>query len=99
ALQGLGAGSIGATVNTVAGDIYSIEERGRVQGYLSSVWGISAVIAPAIGGAFAQYVTWRWIFLVNLPVGALALGLIVRLLHEEVERQSHRIDYAGAALV
>jgi multidrug resistance protein len=99
ALQGLGAGSIGATVTTVAGDLYRVEERGRIQGYLSSVWGISAVVAPAIGGLFAQYVSWRWIFLVNLPVGAFALTLIVRGLHESVGRQRHRIDYAGSGLV
>ena len=99
ALQGLGAGSIGATVNTVAGDLYNVEERGRIQGYLSSVWGISAVAAPALGGLFAQYASWRWIFLVNLPVGTLALVLILRRLHETVERRRHRIDYAGAALV
>ena len=97
ALQGLGAGSIGATVNTVAGDLYDIKERGRIQGWLSSVWGVSAVVAPALGGVFAQYASWRWIFLVNLPLGALALSLIVRGLHEQVERRSHRIDYAGAS--
>lgn len=96
ALQGFGAGSIGATVNTVAGDMYSVRERGRIQGYLSSVWGVSAVVAPAIGGAFAQFLSWRWIFLVNLPIGALALALLARLLHEEVERRRHRIDFAGA---
>lgn len=99
ALQGLGAGSIGATVNTVAGDLYDVAERGRVQGWLSSVWGISAVIAPAIGGLFAQYASWRWIFLVNLPIGAFSLVLLVRHLHERLERRSHRIDYAGAVLV
>jgi EmrB/QacA subfamily drug resistance transporter len=99
ALQGLGAGSIGATVNTVAGDLYEVEERGRVQGWLSSVWGVSAVVAPAIGGLFAEYASWRWIFLVNLPLGALALTLIVRDLHENVEHHRHRIDYAGAALL
>ncbi|WP_182358703.1 MFS transporter [Tomitella gaofuii] len=99
ALQGFGAGSIGATVNTVAGDLYSVEERGRIQGYLSSVWGVSAVTAPAIGGAFAEFVSWRWIFLVNLPIGLLALGLLARLLHEDVERRRHRIDFAGAGLV
>ena len=98
-LQGLGAGSIGATVNTVAGDLYDVRERGKVQGWLSSVWGVSAVLAPAIGGLFAQYTSWRWIFLVNLPLGALALTLIVRGLHEQVERHPHRIDYAGAALL
>ena len=99
ALQGIGAGSIGATVNTVAGDMYSVEERGRIQGYLSSVWGIAAVVAPAIGGLFAQYTSWRWIFLVNLPIGAIALFLIVRLLHEDVVRRKHQIDYAGAGLL
>jgi len=98
-LQGLGAGSIAATVQTVAGDLYSVAERGRVQGYLASVWGISAVVAPALGGFFAQYLTWRWIFLVNLPIGALALVLIARRLHEDIERRRHRIDYAGAGLV
>ncbi|HET8970015.1 MAG TPA: MFS transporter, partial [Candidatus Nanopelagicales bacterium] len=98
-LQGLGAGSIGATVNTVAGDLYDVRERGRIQGWLSSVWGISAILGPAIGGLFAEFATWRWIFLVNLPLGALALLLIVRHLHEKVERRRHRIDYAGAVLV
>jgi len=98
-LQGLGAGSIGATVNTVAGDLYDVRERGRVQGYLSSVWGVSAVIAPALGGGFAEYASWRWIFLVNLPIGAVALTLIARDLREEVVRRSHRIDYAGAGLL
>ena len=99
ALQGLGAGSIGATVQTVAGDLYDINERGRIQGWLSSVWGVSAVVAPALGGVFAEYVSWRWIFLVNLPIGAFALTLIVRGLHENVERRRHRIDYAGAGLL
>ncbi len=99
ALQGLGAGSIGATVNTVAGDLYEVAERGKVQGWLSSVWGISAVLAPAIGGLFAQYWSWRGIFLVNLPLGAVALILIVRGLHERVEHHRHTIDYAGAGLL
>lgn len=99
ALQGLGAGSIGATVQTVAGDLYSVAERGRIQGYLASVWGISAVVAPALGGIFAQYLSWRWIFVVNLPVGGVALLLIIRRLHEDVVRQRHRIDYAGSTLV
>lgn len=98
-LQGLGAGAISATVQTVAGDLYSVEERGRIQGYLASVWGISAVVAPTLGGLFAQYLTWRWIFLVNIPIGALALVLVVRGLHEDVERRRHHIDYAGAGLV
>lgn len=98
-VQGLGAGAISATVQTVAGDLYTVAERGRIQGYLSSVWGISAIVAPALGGMFAQYLTWRWIFLVNIPIGIVALYLIVRDLHENVVRRPHRIDYLGAGLV
>jgi len=98
-IQGLGAGSIQATVSTVAGDLYSIAERGRVQGWLSSVWGASALVGPAAGGLFSQYVSWRWIFLINLPLGGFALWMLVRHLHEHIERRRHRIDYAGAVLV
>jgi multidrug resistance protein len=98
-LQGLGAGSIMATVNTLAGDLYSLEERGRIQGWLSSVWGISAVFGPTVGGSLAQYASWRWIFLINLPLGAGAIMLIARYLHENVSRTRHRIDVAGAVAV
>ena len=99
-LQGLGAGSIMATVYTLAGDLYSVRERARIQGWLSSVWGVAAIIGPTLGGAFAQYTSWRWIFLINVPIGALALALIARFLHERPpEHHQHRIDYAGAALL
>jgi multidrug resistance protein len=96
-LQGIGAGGVQATVNTLAGDLYDLSERGRVQGWLASVWGISAVIGPALGGSLAQYASWRWIFLINLPVGAATIGLLLRYLHENVQRTRHRIDVAGAA--
>jgi EmrB/QacA subfamily drug resistance transporter len=99
AIQGMGAGSIMATVNTLAGDLFSIRKRAKVQGWLSSVWGFSAIVGPVIGGAFAEYTSWRWIFLVNLPIGAVAIFLIWRLLHEEFEREPHRIDYAGSVSV
>lgn len=98
-LQGLGAGAIMATVNTLAGDLYDVEERAAIQGWLSSVWGVAAIVGPLLGGALAEYVSWRWIFLVNVPVGAVALVLIGVFLHESFERHAHRIDYAGAALV
>jgi multidrug resistance protein len=98
-LQGLGAGATMATVNTLAGDLYRLEERGRVQGWLSSVWGISAVFGPTLGGSLAQYASWRWIFVINLPLGAAAIVLIARYLHEQVSRTRHRIDIAGAATV
>ena len=99
ALQGVGAGSIMATVNTLAGDLYDLEERGRVQGWLSSVWGVSAVVGPALGGSLAQYASWRWIFLINLPLGVVSIALITRFLHEQVARRRHQIDVLGAAAI
>src|SRR5487761_85345 len=94
ALQGLGAGSIMATVTTLAGDLYDLEERGRVQGWLSSVWGVSAVVGPVLGGSLAQYASWRWIFLINLPVGAGTVALLLRYLQENVRRTRHQIAVA-----
>src|SRR5947209_2446347 len=99
-VQGLGAGAVQPVSLTVVGDLYSVAERARVQGYLASVWGMSAVVGPAIGGLLSQYGSWRWIFLVNLPVGAVAVWLLVRSLHERVERRERSMDVAGiAALV
>lgn len=98
-LQGLGAGSIMATVYTLAGDLYSVRERAAIEGWLSSVWGVAAIVGPTLGGAFAEYASWRWIFLINLPVGAGALVLLGRFLHEQPDRHRHRIDYAGAGLM
>lgn len=99
ALQGAGAGSIMATVNTLAGDLYPVRQRGAVQGWLSSVWGIAAIAGPVVGGAFVDYASWRWIFLVNLPIGSAALLLIGAFLHERFERRRPHIDYAGAGLL
>ncbi|MEO8798558.1 MAG: MFS transporter, partial [Polyangiaceae bacterium] len=98
-LSGLGAGSIMATVYTLAGDLYSVRERADVEGWLSSVWGVAAIVGPSLGGAFAEYASWRWIFLINLPVGVGALIVLAKYLHEERESRQHRIDYAGAALM
>lgn len=98
-IQGIGAGAIVPMVTTVAGDLYDVRERARVQGWLSSVWGISAVIGPAIGGFLAEYASWRWIFYINLPIGALAIYMIARALREDVTRRAHRIDYAGSILL
>jgi EmrB/QacA subfamily drug resistance transporter len=100
ALQGLGAGAIQPIVTTLAGDLYTLEERARVQGFISSVWGISAVVGPAIGGFFAEYASWRWIFYVNVPIGAAALAVIIAGFQEpHVVRRRHRIDVEGSALL
>ena len=95
-VQGLAAGAILPTTTTIIGDLYEPAERGKIQGWISSVWGVSAIIGPPLGGFFAQYWTWRGIFWLNLPIGAGAAWLIQRHLHERVERREHQIDYAGA---
>jgi EmrB/QacA subfamily drug resistance transporter len=99
AVQGLGAGATLPMSMTIVGDIYTVEERARVQGFIASVWGMASIVGPTLGGVFSEYLSWRWIFFVNLPVGALAAWMIVRHFHEKVERRRHRIDYAGAALL
>src|SRR5690554_2839699 len=96
-VQAVGAGAIMATVNTIAGDIYTIKQRAKIQGWLSSVWGISAILGPAIGGALADYASWRWIFLINIPLGAGSIALIAYFLKENKLAKRHKIDWAGAA--
>ncbi|SNX61756.1 multidrug resistance protein [Streptomyces sp. TLI_55] len=100
-VQGLGGGALQGTVQTLAADLYPLKERPKIQSKLSTVWAVSAVAGPGVGGLLAAYADWRWIFLVNLPIGAVALWLIVRHLHEP-ERTSTvrpRIDWAGALAV
>jgi EmrB/QacA subfamily drug resistance transporter len=99
AVQGLGAGATLPMSMTIVGDIYTVEERARVQGFIASVWGIASVVGPTLGGVFSDYLSWRWIFFVNLPIGAFATVMLVRHLHEHLERRRHRIDYAGSALL
>lgn len=98
-VQGLGAGSIMATVNTIAGDIYSVKERAKIQGYLSSIWGVSAILGPALGGALVEFVNWRWIFLINLPIGILSIVFLVLFFKEKVDSDKPMIDYKGALLI
>ena len=96
-VQGLGAGAAGPMAMTIVGDIYSVEERAVVQGYLASVWAIASVVGPALGGVFSQFVSWRWIFFVNIPLCLVAGWALIRSYHETVRRRRHRIDVAGAA--
>lgn len=99
AVQGLGAGAVGPMAMTMAGDIYTVQERARVQGYFASVWAVSAVVGPTLGGVFAQFTGWPWIFWVNLPLGLLAALLIWRNFTERLERRRHRVDVLGAVLL
>jgi EmrB/QacA subfamily drug resistance transporter len=98
-VQGLGAGAILPTTITIVGDLYSVEERAKVQGYLASVWGIASVVGPTLGGVFSEYVSWRWIFFVNIPLCLLAAGMIMRGFEEKMKRTHPSIDYRGAALL
>ncbi|MEU8760774.1 MFS transporter [Streptomyces sp. NPDC048659] len=81
-VQGLGGGALQGTVQTIAADLYPLKERPRIQARLSSVWATAAVAGPTAGGLLAGYADWRWIFLINLPVGAAALWLVARYLVE-----------------
>ncbi|MFJ4714967.1 MFS transporter [Streptomyces sp. NPDC088785] len=97
-VQGLGGGAIQGTVQTLAADLYPLEQRPRIQARLSTVWATSSVLGPALGGLLASTAGWRWIFLINLPIGAVALFLVVRHLHEPARAPGPRprIDWAGA---
>ncbi|MGZ4631029.1 MAG: MDR family MFS transporter [Actinomycetes bacterium] len=99
AVQGIGAGAVLPMTITVVGDLYSVEERARVQGYVASVWGAASVIGPTLGGVFSEYLSWRWIFFVNIPLGGVAVWMLWRSFHERVERRSHQLDIAGAVLL
>lgn len=99
ALQGLGAGAVMPLVFTIIGDIYPLEERGKVQGFLSGVWGIASLAGPALGAYLTVTFSWRYVFFVGVPLG-LAGGLITwRAFHERVRRQRVAVDYAGAATI
>jgi EmrB/QacA subfamily drug resistance transporter len=98
-LQGLGAGGLMVTTLAVVGDVIPPRERGRYQGYFGGVFGVATVVGPLLGGFFVDNLTWRWIFYVNVPIGAIALGVIASAFHARPERRAHKIDYLGAVLL
>lgn len=98
-VQGLGAGAVAPMAMTIVGDIYTVAERAKVQGYIASVWAISSVVGPALGGVFAQFDAWRWIFWVNIPLCVIAGWMLLRNYKEQKQTQRHRIDYVGAVLL
>lgn len=95
AIQGLGAGAVLPIVLTIIGDIFALEERARVQGLFSGVWGLSSIIGPALGGLIVDHFSWRWVFYINIPFGLLSAFLLIVSLKENVERKKHSIDYLG----
>lgn len=97
-IQGLGAGAIQPVSITVVGDLYPAHERGRVQGWLASVWGVSSVIGPLAGGLIIQHVSWAWIFWINVPIGLAAAAGFFFFLREPISAKQRSVDVAGAAL-
>src|SRR5207244_1499702 len=99
ALQGLGGGGLIVTTIAVVGDVIPPRDRGRYQGFFGAVFGVSTVIGPLLGGFFVDNLSWRWIFYVNLPVGAVALAVIAIVFHAPTQRTRHAIDWLGASLL
>ena len=99
ALQGLGAGGLMVTTIAVVGDIIPPRDRGRYQGFFGAVFGVSTVIGPLLGGFFVDNLSWRWIFYVNLPIGAAAFVVIGAVFHARTTHERPSIDYLGAAVL
>lgn len=98
-LQGLGAGSLMTIGMTIIGALFRLERRAKMQGYLSGVWGVASLCGPLIGGLLTDHVSWRWVFYVNVPFGAMAMVLIAAGLRDEARQgDPPRIDYAGLGI-
>ncbi|ATL66095.1 MFS transporter [Nocardia terpenica] len=102
AFQGLGAGGLMSLAFTIIGDIVPARERVRYQGYFMMVFGTSTVLGPVLGGWLSGYdhlggiEGWRWVFLVNVPIGVVALAVVAKVLNVPHQRQNHRVDWYGA---
>ncbi len=99
ALQGLGGGGLMVSAQAAIGDVVAPSERGRYSGLFGAVFGVSSVAGPLIGGFLTTHVSWRFIFYVNLPVGAAAFAVLAVALPSVAERRRHAIDYAGTGLL
>ncbi|MBY3136299.1 MDR family MFS transporter [Rhizobium laguerreae] len=97
-LQGLGAGAIQPVTMTIIGDLFKLEERGRVQGAMATVWATSAVVGPLAGGIIVDNISWAWIFWINLPIGVISIIAFMVFLKEDVAHKQAKIDYLGSVL-
>jgi EmrB/QacA subfamily drug resistance transporter len=95
AIQGLGAGGVSPLATTIVGDIYTLEERGRIQGIFSGLWAMASLIGPLLGGLITDTLSWRWIFYLNIPFGLISALMIQRFMREEARRTEHRLDILG----
>ncbi|MDE3088601.1 MAG: MFS transporter [Chloroflexota bacterium] len=99
AIQGLGAGGLQPLAFTIIGDIFTFEQRAKMQGVFSGVWGFSSIVGPLVGGFLVDQVSWHWVFLLNVPPGLLAAALMMLAWRDVSPRAPGRIDYVGAALL
>ena len=99
AVQGIGAGAVQPIASTIIGDIFTLRERARMQGWLSSVWAVASIAGPLAGGFIVEHLQWAWIFWINVPFGALAIAGVWLFLREPLTRREHAIDYPGALLL
>ena len=101
AVQGIGAGAVQPITMTIIGDIFTIEQRAKIQGLFSSVWGFTSLAGPAMGGLITQGVSWRWVFFINIPIGLIAIAMIWVFFKENTaeRKQEHSLDYYGTILL
>jgi EmrB/QacA subfamily drug resistance transporter len=99
AIQGIGAGAVQPIASTIIGDIFTLRERARIQGWLSSVWAVASIVGPLAGGFIVEHLHWAWIFWLNVPFGTLAIVGVWLFLREPVAHRRHTVDYPGALLV
>ncbi|OPJ57949.1 MDR family MFS transporter [Clostridium oryzae] len=95
ALQGIGSGAIFTVTYTIVGDVFTLEERPKVQGGIGTVWGIASLVGPLVGGILIDTLSWHWIFFINIPFGILSVILLEKNLDENFEKKKHNIDFAG----
>ena len=94
-IQGVGAGGVMPVAITVTGDIYSLEERAKMQGLFSAVWAVASLVGPLLGGWITDAFSWRWIFYLNVPFGIVSAVMVQRYLREEPQRREHKLDILG----
>ncbi|HSL70337.1 MAG TPA: MDR family MFS transporter [Longimicrobiales bacterium] len=99
AIQGLGAGGVMPVSITIVGDIFTLEERGRMQGLFSGVWGLASLIGPALGGLVTDSFSWRYVFFFAVPFGLISAVLLSVFLREREPRREHKLDLIGTALL